>query len=72
MAKKNPAEKTTKPIYVSTGEAARLLGVHVNTVNNYCEAGNLICFRRTPRSPRQVLLTSVNDMLAIVGHFKGE
>lgn len=46
----------------SVGGVARLLGVHVDTVRDWCNAGELACFR-TPGGHRKITAQAIDEML---------
>ena len=47
----------------SPGECADLLGVHVDTVREWCNSGELACFR-TPGGHRRITAKAIDEMLA--------
>ena len=47
----------------SVGEVARLLGVHVDTVRDWCAGGELACFR-TAGGHRRITTKAIDEMLA--------
>lgn len=47
----------------SAGEVARLLGVHVDTVRDWCTAGELACYR-TAGGHRRITAKAIDEMLS--------
>lgn len=47
----------------SAGETARLLGVHIDTVRDWCASGELACFR-TAGGHRRITAKAIDEMLA--------
>ena len=47
----------------SVGEVARLLGVHVDTVRDWCVGGELAC-SRTAGGHRRITARAIDEMLA--------
>lgn len=57
------SERSLGPGPYTVGEAAALLGVHPNTVLNWCSAGKLRFFR-TPGGHRRIAAQALDEMLA--------
>lgn len=47
----------------SVGDVAALLGVHVDTVRDWCTSGALACFR-TEGGHRRITAKAIDEMLA--------
>lgn len=60
-AQREPSEETDLPL--STGEVARLLNVHTNTVRRWSSIGLIKTYRLGPRGDRRFMRDDVLKML---------
>ena len=51
-------------VMLTTGQAARLLDVHVTTVQRWCDCGKIKSYRIGPRGERMLLQEDIDRILA--------
>ena len=62
IAKKKPARSNPDAL-LSTGEAAELLNMHVNTIRRWSNKGILRAYRVGPRGDRRIRQRDINNLL---------
>jgi len=48
---------------ITSGEAAKVLGVHINTIRRWTETGSLPCYRVGPKGWRMIKISDIEKLV---------